>query len=533
MVDHENLVQEAARHPVFEGGRVGTLPTPASGAFLELEDPLGQEGEKGLHHLGAGFGASQRVGLHPGEEESSNEGQYAGEGEFGEGATLHPLLFGDVLPLQVVEVELLGLFQEVPVPLLGERRVHRSLRGAKGASGGRLEVASAGFQKGAGARTLGHGISGERIDPDPRDPGVVAPDRGSPEDRAVGGPGPWFAPLSPSLHPGGPLPSIAARITGTLRARGVGRGWLIPALLLPWFALTYLRLLENPFHESILGGLNLALHEIGHILFLPLPDFWTVAGGTLVELAIPVGAGILFFLRKEDAGVAFSLFWLGTVLAGVALYAGDARLQALPLVSPFSGTPQHDWAFLLREMGMLEQDRTLFLLFRRMGLVAMLAALALSAWLALALLTDPARKPLGGSSLLGSLPLMRRGGEGQGNGRGPALGRVHRREDGIRKDPGSSASEEARLRAFLAAEGVELPIEQGAPPPGVMPVAPRPQGTPPERPPEPENTSSPGVAPMANPALTALREKAAHEGLTPEEARFLQFLEGSEDGPVT
>src|SRR5271169_713827 len=60
------------------------------------------------------------------------------------------------------------------------------------------------------------------------------------------------------------------------------RSWPPRAPLLLWMVYVSLRHLADPDYSSLLGGLNLGIHEAGHLLFGFLPwDFLTVAGGTL------------------------------------------------------------------------------------------------------------------------------------------------------------------------------------------------------------------------------------------------------------
>ena len=51
------------------------------------------------------------------------------------------------------------------------------------------------------------------------------------------------------------------------------------------------------------------------------------------------------FLRQRDYyAIAVAGTWEGMSLSNLADYIADARAEELPLVSPFSGDPQHDWS---------------------------------------------------------------------------------------------------------------------------------------------------------------------------------------------
>ncbi|MDH3224503.1 MAG: hypothetical protein OEO23_12365 [Gemmatimonadota bacterium] len=170
--------------------------------------------------------------------------------------------------------------------------------------------------------------------------------------------------------PGGVLPKLQA----DSRARTLG---LRPLLLLPlaWLFWQYVR---DPSPSSIVSGIDLVMHEGGHLFFIWLgSDLLTVAGGTLFQTAIPVAVAVMFRRNGDPFAVAVALFWLGLNLVEVATYVADARAQLLPLVSPFPGAPVHDWNYLLRRAGLLEQDRLVAKAFRHGGIAVMTGSLLL------------------------------------------------------------------------------------------------------------------------------------------------------------
>jgi hypothetical protein len=157
----------------------------------------------------------------------------------------------------------------------------------------------------------------------------------------------------------------------------VPRGILVA--LLGWFLV---RFLLDPRYVPPFAALNLVVHEAGHALFFWSGNqWWTVAGGTLFELAVPPLVGLLFFRQRDALGVLVALFWLGSALVDVSVYVGDARAQALPLVSMWEGTPIHDWNYLLGRAGGLRYDRPLGRLLRLLGLVCMALAAGGGGWL--------------------------------------------------------------------------------------------------------------------------------------------------------
>jgi hypothetical protein len=151
--------------------------------------------------------------------------------------------------------------------------------------------------------------------------------------------------------------------------------------VLLWIGWGYL---GDPLHRSIFDGVTLGFHEMGHAAFSWLGvRILTVAGGTIFQIAVPVGAGAYLLYRQHDPfGSAVCLFWLGTSLFNAGVYAADARAQALPLVSPFGpvDVDSHDWTVMLLRVGMLTKDEAIGAALRNGGIVAMLLSIAVGAW---------------------------------------------------------------------------------------------------------------------------------------------------------
>ncbi len=143
------------------------------------------------------------------------------------------------------------------------------------------------------------------------------------------------------------------------------------------------RHLRDPFFRSIVAGLNLVVHEAGHLFFGWFGRLPGMAGGTIMELGVPVLVGVLFYRQRDEFAVAVALFWVGTALVDVGVYAADARARALPLVSPVTGSPEHDWSYLLMRFGILRHDRLVGAVFRHAGLAAMACGLLGGAWILL------------------------------------------------------------------------------------------------------------------------------------------------------
>jgi hypothetical protein len=110
--------------------------------------------------------------------------------------------------------------------------------------------------------------------------------------------------------------------------------------------------LAHPGRGTLLAGVDLAIHETGHLVFGPFGEFVGFAGGTLFQLIMPL-LFVGYFIRREDGHAAsVALWWVGQNCGHIAVYVADARAQELPLV----GGGEHDWAYLLGRLGLLARD---------------------------------------------------------------------------------------------------------------------------------------------------------------------------------
>ncbi len=131
--------------------------------------------------------------------------------------------------------------------------------------------------------------------------------------------------------------------------------------------------LLHPEAGRLLDGVDLAVHEAGHIVFGPLGEFIGFAGGTLGQLIMPLLFIIYFWRRGDRYAATVPLWWLGQSLWNVSVYAADARSQMLPLV----GGGEHDWAYMLGRLGRLDLDTRIARLIWFSGVVLYVAAIFL------------------------------------------------------------------------------------------------------------------------------------------------------------
>lgn len=117
---------------------------------------------------------------------------------------------------------------------------------------------------------------------------------------------------------------------------------------------------------------NLPIHEAGHLIFGLLGLKAGVWGGTVMQVLMPILFTLYFFQRRESPGTALCAFWTGENLLNIARYIADARALDLPLV----GGGEHDWNFILSDLGMLSRDTQIAESVRFLGWIIMVLALA-------------------------------------------------------------------------------------------------------------------------------------------------------------
>jgi len=160
-----------------------------------------------------------------------------------------------------------------------------------------------------------------------------------------------------------------------------GRFPVIRLLLLIYLAYVGIHHLGNPIYSSWFGGLNLGIHELGHIVFTFCGRFIMMAGGSILQCLVPIISIFMFYRQRDFFAITISFGWLSTNLFYVATYIADSRSMSLPLVSPFGSEPVHDWNYLLGKMGMLNYDATIASLVRFAAVISMLICLIYGGWL--------------------------------------------------------------------------------------------------------------------------------------------------------
>jgi hypothetical protein len=126
---------------------------------------------------------------------------------------------------------------------------------------------------------------------------------------------------------------------------------------------------------------NLVFHEAGHFIFMPLGQFMSVLGGSLMQVLIPVVAAIAFVKQAQPFGAAICVWWAGQNLVDLAPYIADARALQLVLLGGRTGAEVegHDWEFILTRLRLMQYDQGIGRAVHAVGVLIMVGALAVAA----------------------------------------------------------------------------------------------------------------------------------------------------------
>lgn len=101
----------------------------------------------------------------------------------------------------------------------------------------------------------------------------------------------------------------------------------------------------------LLGSIDLAIHEFGHLWTRPFPELFSAIMGSGTQVLLPLLLAGVFLLKERNLlGTAFCVGWAGTSFQDASVYVADAPYQNLQLIGGY-----HDWAFVLAETDRLHQ----------------------------------------------------------------------------------------------------------------------------------------------------------------------------------
>ncbi len=164
-----------------------------------------------------------------------------------------------------------------------------------------------------------------------------------------------------------------------MREWAAGRWWWWRAPLFLILLVHATRPLRLQGEWSLFSGIIFGAHEFGHLLWALLGEWMSIAGGSLTQLLIPIGAAAVVARSRDWFGVAVCGLFLAASLGELSWYIGDARTELMDLVSFSAEGAVHDWNYLLGRAGLLHLDRALAGFTRFIGWLVVLASTAMAA----------------------------------------------------------------------------------------------------------------------------------------------------------
>jgi hypothetical protein len=124
----------------------------------------------------------------------------------------------------------------------------------------------------------------------------------------------------------------------------------------------------------LIDGVNLVIHEAGHLIFRPFGEFMMIAGGSLFQVIMPSLFVGYFWHQRKFYSAALVLFWVGESILNVSVYAGDSLVLQLPLLGGQDSV--HDWNYMLSAMNLLPATAKIAGAIRLLGTLAIILAAA-------------------------------------------------------------------------------------------------------------------------------------------------------------
>ncbi len=177
-----------------------------------------------------------------------------------------------------------------------------------------------------------------------------------------------------------------------------GRAITLVLLAIWGYRMAALDFRDGEMFTSFMHAIVLPIHEAGHILFIPLGEFMTIAGGSLFQLLMPlIVGGVLLIQNRDPFGAALGLWWCGASMIDLAPYIYDAAEPQLIMLGGHTGEDgPHDWIYLLDRFGKVARSQVYGSVAHKIGIVIMIAGLA---WAAVVLLRQKAQPAAGDSEL--------------------------------------------------------------------------------------------------------------------------------------
>jgi hypothetical protein len=128
----------------------------------------------------------------------------------------------------------------------------------------------------------------------------------------------------------------------------------------------------DPSQWHLIDGVNLLIHEAGHLFFRPFGEFLMIAGGSLFQIIMPGLFVGYFCFQQQYYSASLVLFWVGESILNVSVYAGDSIALQLPLLGGQDSI--HDWNYMLSTLNLLPKTAAIAGAIRLLGTVMIVIA---------------------------------------------------------------------------------------------------------------------------------------------------------------
>jgi hypothetical protein len=174
-----------------------------------------------------------------------------------------------------------------------------------------------------------------------------------------------------------------------LRREFPGRPWVrvtpfVRIVSFLFFGLFLYELVRDMEMPRLVDYAFMQIHAGGHSLFRVFGLTAAVAGGTFLQLFVPIALGFYFIRQRQPLGVALCLFFFFEQFLPIARYMADAQAQQLPWMS--IGRYEsliHDWNYLFTQLGVLSYDTMIAGIVRSIGCLGMIGIILWFLWRAL------------------------------------------------------------------------------------------------------------------------------------------------------
>lgn len=129
----------------------------------------------------------------------------------------------------------------------------------------------------------------------------------------------------------------------------------------------------DPYQWHLIDGVNLVIHEAGHLIFRPFGEFMMIAGGSLFQVIMPALFVGYFAYHRKFYSASLVLFWVGESILNVSVYAGDSLALQLPLLGGQDSI--HDWNYMLSSLNLLPATAKVAGAIRALGTIAIVMAI--------------------------------------------------------------------------------------------------------------------------------------------------------------